>query len=164
MCSEHITFVRIVDRRNLITIERVWSSKCSHIVCLASADHPHKAPGLIGSSRMLVRDCTFLMADVDQTPSIDVCWLLEYSGSSTKMVERLMKLFLKFGELMTLVAHLLTSRTLGKNPRVLSEKPCALFVSFLFSSFLFFSHAEGLSHATSLSKKVVCTPHLLFPF
>ena len=32
MCSKHNTFVRIVDRHNLITVRRVWSSWCSHSV------------------------------------------------------------------------------------------------------------------------------------
>ena len=60
---------------------------------------------LIGSSRMLVRDFTLLMADVDRTSSIDVCWLLGCSGSSARLVERLMDLSLRFGGLTTLVAH-----------------------------------------------------------
>ena len=76
-----------------------------------------------------------------------------------------MKLSLKFGGLTTLIAHLLTSRTLGRNPRVLTKDPVPFLSSFLFFSFLFFSHVEGLSHATlSLSDKIVHTPHLLFSF
>ena len=68
-----------------------------------------------------------------------------------------MKLFLKSGGLTTLVAHLLTSRTLGKNPRVLTDDPAPFLSSFLFSSFLFFSHTEAFSHATlSLRKSCAC--------
>ena len=148
MCSEHITFVQIVDRCSLITVRKIWSSQCSHTVCLASVNHPHEAPGLIGSSRMVVYCRTLSMADTDRPPSIGICWLLGCFRSLAKELERLMKLSLKFGGVTTLIAHLLTSRTLGRNPRVLSEKPCALSVSFLFSSFLFFSHAQSLSHAT----------------
>ena len=151
MCSEHITFVWVVDRRNLITVGRVWSSQYSYTVCLASADHPHEAFGLIGSLRMLVRDWTLLMADIDRTPSILICRLLGCFGSLAKMIERLMMLSLKFCGLMTLVAHVLTSRTLSQNPRVHSEETCAhLFLSFL--SFSFFFHAGKLSHATLLSQ------------
>ena len=159
MCSEHITFVWVVDHRSWITVGKVWSLQYSHKVCLASADHPYEAPGLIGSSRMLVRCRILSMVDADRTPSIDVCRFLEYSKSSTEIVEKLMKLSLKFGGLTTLVAHLLTSRILGRNPKVLSEKPCILSVSFLFSSFLFFSHTEGLSHATlSLTDQIYACP------
>ena len=134
MCSEHNTFVRVVDHRNLITIRRIWSSRHSHTVCLASVDHPYEAFDLIGSSRMLVRRRTLWTADADWTPSIDVCRFFWYPRSSAEIVERLMKLFLKFGGLTILVAHLLTSRTLGRNPRELTENPAPTF--FLFFSFL----------------------------
>ena len=131
MCSEHNIFVRVVDRRNLITVGRVWSSRYSHTVCLTSTDHPHEALDLISSSWMLVRCRALSTVDTDRTPSIDVCWLLKYFGSLAKMVERLMKLSLKFGGLTTLVAHLHTSRTPGKNPRWLTENPAPTLVSFL---------------------------------
>ena len=137
MCSEYITFVQVVDRCSLTTVGKVWSSQCSYIVCLASTDHLHEALDLIGSLRMLVHCRIFLMADADRTPLIGVCRLFRYSGLSAKVLERLMKLFLKFGGLTTLVAHLLTSRTLGQNPRVLTEETCAHSVSFF--SLLFFS-------------------------
>ena len=97
---------------------------------------------------MLVHGSTLSMADVDRTPSIDVCRLFGCSESSAKELEKLMKLSLKFGGLTTLVAHLLTFQTLGRNPRVLTKDPAPFLFSFLFSSFLFFSHAEGLSNAT----------------
>ena len=159
MCSEHITFMQVVDHCSLITIGMVWSSQCSHIVCLASMDCPHEASDLIGSWRMLVRYRILSMADADRTSSIGVCRFLGYSGTSAEIVERLMKLSLKFGGPTILIAHLLTSRTLGRNPRVLSEKPYTLSVSFLFSSFLFFSHVEGLSYATlSLSDQMSHAP------
>ena len=48
-----------------------------------------------------------------------------------------MMLFLKFGGLTILVAHVLTSRTLSQNPRVHSKETCTHFVSFF--SLLFFS-------------------------
>ena len=143
MCSEHITFMQIVDHRSLITVEMVWSMQYNYTVCLTSTDHPHEALDLIGSSQMLVRCRTLSTADTDRTPLIGVCRLLGYSRSLAKVLERLMKLSLKFGGLTTLVAHLLTSRTLGRNPRVLTDDPAPFL-----SSFLFFSHAEGLSHAT----------------
>ena len=137
LCSEHNTFVWVVDCYNLITIRRVWSSWYSHTVCLASTDHPHVAFDLIGFSRMLVRCRTLSTADADRTPSIDVCRLLGCSRSSAKIFERLMKLSLKFGGLTTLVAHFLTSRTLGRNPRVHKKSLRPLLSSFLFFSFLF---------------------------
>ena len=59
-----------------------------------------------------------------------------------------MKIFIKFGGLMTLVAHLLTFRTLGRNLRILTEDPAPFL-----SSFLFFSHVETLSHATLSLRK-----------
>ena len=62
-----------------------------------------------------------------------------------------MNLSLRSGRLTILVVHFLTSRTLGRNPRVLSEKPAPLSVSFLFSSFSFFSHARDFSHAPFFS-------------
>ena len=118
-----------------------------------------RSSDLIGSSRMLVHCRTLSTADADRTPLIGVCRFFGCSGSSVEIVERLMKLFLKFGGLTALVAHLLTFRTLGKNPRVLSEKSCALSVSFLFSSFLFFSHAQSISHATlSLLDQILHAP------
>ena len=163
MCSEHITFMRVVDHCNLITVGRVWSSQYSHTVCLTSVDRPHEASDLIGSSRMLVHDCTFLIADVDRTPSIDVCQLLGCSRSSVKMVERLMMLFLKFGGLTTLVAHVLTFRILSQNPRVHSEETCThLFLSFLSFSFLF-SHKKPLSHRPFFSN-ILCAHPLLSSF
>ena len=119
-------------------------------------DHPHEAFGLIGSSRMLVRRRTFSTADTDRTPSIGVCQFFGYSGSSAEIVERLMKLSLKFGRLTILIAYLLTFRTLGRNPRVLTIGGPFL-SSFLF--FSFFSHVEGLSHATlSLSDQITHAP------
>ena len=136
MYSEHNTFVRVVDRCNLITIERVWSLWHNHIACLTSVDHPHEAFGLIDSSRMLVHCRTLSMVDADRTLSISLCRLLECSRSSAKELERLMKLSLKFGGLMTFEAHLLTSRTLGRNPRVLTKDPASFHSSFLFFSFL----------------------------
>ena len=137
MCSEQITFVRVVDHRNLIIVRRVWSSQHNHTVCLASTDYPHEAPSLIGSSWMLVHRRILLTADVDRTLSILICRLFRYSRSLADKFKRLIKLFLKFGGLTTLVAHLLTSRTLGQNPRVLTEETCAHSVSFF--SLLFFS-------------------------
>ena len=133
MCSEHNTFVRIVDRRNLIIIGRVWSSWCSHTVCLTSADRPHEASDLIDSSRVLARYRALSTVDADRTPSIDVYRFFGYSGLSIDMFERILKIFLKFCGLTTLVAHFLTSRPLGNNPRVLTENPMPTFVSFLFS-------------------------------
>ena len=163
MCLEHNTFMHVVDRRNLITVGRVWSSRYSHTVCLASVDHPHEAPGLISSTRMLIRDCTFLMADVDRTPSIDVCRLFGCSRSSAKIVERLMMLSLKFGGLTTLVAHVLTSWTLSQNLRVHSEETSAhLFLSFLSFSFLF-SCKKPLSRHPFFSD-IPCAHSLLSPF
>ena len=134
----------------------------SHTVCLTSVDRPHEAPGLIGSSRMLVHDCTFLMVDVDQTSSIDVCRLFGCSRSSTKMVERLMILFLKFGGLTTLVAHVLTSRTLSQNPREHEKKVRPLLSPFLFFSFLF-SFQKPLSRHPFFSDHLFACP-LLSPF
>ena len=159
MCSEHVTFVQVVDRCSLIIVKKVWSLQCSHTVCLISVDHLHEASGLIGSSRMLVHCRTLSTADIDRTPSILICRLFGCSGSSADILEMMMKLSLKFDGLTTLVAHLLTSRTLGKNPRVLTEDPAPFL-----SSFLFFSHAEGLSHATfSLYESCVhAPPSLLF--
>ena len=63
-----------------------------------------------------------------------------------------MKLSLKFGGLTTLVAYLLTSRTLGSNPRVHIEKPYAqnLFFSLLFFSLL--THKDFLTPPFSLRK------------
>ena len=147
MCSENIIFVWIVDHRNLITIRRVWSSQCSHIVCLASVDRSHKAFDLIGSSWMLVRGWTLLMVDVDRTPLILICWLLGCSRLLADALERLLILSLKFGGLTTLVAHVLTFRTLGQNPRVHFEENAPT-CFFLYSPFFFFSHARNLSHAT----------------
>ena len=104
MCSEHITFVRIVDHHNLITVggsdRHVAATQMSGL-CGSST----RSSRLISSSRMLVRDFTLLMADVDRTPSIDVCRLLGCSRSSAQLLERLMDLSLKFGGLTTLVAH-----------------------------------------------------------
>ena len=148
MCSEHIIFVRVVNHHNLITVGGVWSSQYSHTVCLVSTDCPHKALDLIGSLRMLVRGRTFSTTDIDRTPSILICWLFGYSGSSAEVLERLMNLFLRSDRVTTLVAHFLTSRTLGRNPKVLSEKPAPLSVSFLFSSFPLFSHVRDFSHTT----------------
>ena len=167
MCSELITFVRVVDRHNLITVRRVWSSQCSHTVCLTSADRPHEASDLIGSSRMLVRCRTLLTADADRTPSILICWLFECSRSSIDVVERLIKFFLKFGGLTTLVAHFLTSRTPGRNPRVLTKNPASTFVSFLFFSLESSelpTHAQGFLTPTILSPKnsTHAPPSLLF--
>ena len=142
MCSEHIIFMQIVNHCSLIIVGKVWSLQYSYTVCLAFTDHPHKAFGLIDFSRMLVRHRTLLTADADQTPSIGVCRLLGCSGSSAKELERLMKLSLKFGGLTILIAHLLTSRTLGWNPRVLIEETCAhslFFFSFFFSCRILFS-------------------------
>ena len=96
------------------------------------------------------------MADVDRTPSIDVCRLFGYFGSSAKMIERLMMLSLKFGGLTTLVAHLLTSRTPGKNPRLLTENPAPTLVSLLSFSLEVFelpTHAQGFLTPTILSLK-----------
>ena len=101
---------------------------------MASADHPHEASNLIGFSRMLVRCRILSTADVDRTPLILICQLLGCYGSSTDILERLMKLFLKFGGLTTFVAHLLTSRTLGYSQKTL--RPFSLFFSLFFSSFL----------------------------
>ena len=143
MCSEHITFVRIVDRPNLINVGRIWSSQCSHTVCLTSTDHPHEAPNLIGSSWVLAHCRALSTADADRTPLIDVYQLFGYFRSSAKMVERLMKFSLKFGGLTILVAHLLTSRTLGQNPRVLTEETCAHSVSFFSHLFFFFLMQES---------------------
>ena len=81
----------------------------SHTVCLTSTDRPHKALGLIGSSRVLARYRALSTVDADQTPSIDVCRFHGYSRSSADMLERMLKITLKFGGLTTLVAHLLTS-------------------------------------------------------
>ena len=94
-------------------------------------DHPHEALDLIGSSQMLVRCRTLSMVDADRTPLIGVFRLFGCSRSSTEVLERLMKFFLKFGGLTILVAHLLTSRTPGKNPRLLTENPAPTLVSFL---------------------------------
>ena len=85
---------------------------------------------------MLVRCKTLSTADADRTPSILICRLFRCSGSSTDVLERLMKLFLKFGGLTTLVAHFFTFRTLGKNSRVHKK---TLRQNFLFFSLLFFS-------------------------
>ena len=144
MCSEHNTFVWIVDRRNLITVGRVWSSWRSHTACLASADCPHEASGLIDSSRMLARCRALSTVDADRTPSIDVCQFFRYSRLSANILERMLKIFLKFGGLTTLVAHLLTSRTPGWNPEELTEILRTLFLSFS----LFFSQKDiDLHHA-----------------
>ena len=113
---------------------------------------------------MLVRCRILSTADADRTPSIDVCRFFRYSRSSVEIVERLMKLSLIFGGLTTLVAHLLTSRTLGRNPRVLIENPAPtlyLFFSVLFFSFLM--HKVFSCHPFSLGSDVR-TPHLLFLF
>ena len=137
--------------------------RCSHTACLVSADHPHEAPSLIDSSRMLVRRRTLLTVDADRTHSIGVYRFLGCSGSSAEILERVMKLSLNSGGLTTLVAHLLTSQTLDRNPRVLSEKPCILSISFLSSSFLFFFHAQSLSHAIlSLSNQIYACPTFSF--
>ena len=143
MCSEHKTFVRVVDRRNLITVERVWSSRHSHTACLASADHPHEALDLIDSSRVLARCRALLTVDADRTPSIDVCRFFGCSGSSANVLERLMMLSLEFGGLTTLGAHFLTSQTPGWNPRVLTEDPTpTLFLSFLLECFELFKNMQ----------------------
>ena len=145
MCSEHNTFVRVVDHHNLITIERVWSSRYSHTVCLASVNHPHEASDLIDSSRVLARCRALLTADADRTPSIDVCRFFGYSRSSANILERMLKIFLKFGGLTTLVAHLLTSRTPGWNSREHTKNPAPNFLSFLsfsLGSFRLFTHAQ----------------------
>ena len=113
MCSEHNTYMWVVDLHNLITVERLWSLQCNHTGCLASADRPHEAPDLIGSSRVLAHCRALLMTDADQTPLIDVCRFFEYSGLSANVLEKMLKISLKFGGLMTLVAHLFTSRTPG---------------------------------------------------
>ena len=106
---------------------------------MTSTDRPHEAPDLIGSSRMLVRCRTLSTVDVDRTPWILIYRLFGYSGSSIDVLERLMKLSLKFGGLTTLVAHLLTSRTLGRNPRVLTESPAPTLFLFFLMKFLNFS-------------------------
>ena len=134
MCSEHNTFVRVVDHHNLITVGRVWSSWCSHTMCLTSVDRPHEAPDLIDSSRVLARCRALLTVDTDQTPSIDVCRFFRCSGSSTDVLERMLKIFQKFGRLTILVAHLFTSRTPGWKPEELSETLRTLILSFLFFS------------------------------
>ena len=131
MCSEHNIFVRVVDHRNLITVGRVWSSWYSYTACLISTDHPHEAPDLIASSRVLARCKALSTVDADRTPSIDVCRFFKYFRSSTNMIERMLKIFLKFGGLTTLVAHLLTFRTPGWNPEELTETLRTLFLSFL---------------------------------
>ena len=74
-----------------------------------------------------------------------------------------MKLFLKFGGLMTLVAYLLTSRTLGRNPRILTKDPAPFFSSFLFFSFLFSCGRPFSRHSFSLGSDIR-TSHLLFLF
>ena len=75
-----------------------------------------------------------------------------------------MKLSLRFGGLTTLVAHLLTSRTLGRNPRVLQEKtlcPLSLFFSLLFFSFLM----QRVYLTPPFLFEIRCrTPHLLISF
>ena len=130
MCSEHNIFVRVVDRRNLIIVERIWSSRYSYTVCLTSMDHPHEASDLIDSSRVLARCRALSTVDADRTFSIDVCQFFGYSGSSADMLERMLKIFLKFDGLMTLVAHLLTFQTPGWNPEELTETLRTLFLSF----------------------------------
>ena len=166
MCSEHIIFVWVVDRRSLITVEKIRSSQYSHIVCLTSVDRPHEAFDLIGSSRMLVHCRTLLTVDVDRTPSILICRLFGCSKSSADILERLMKLSLKFGGLTSLVAHFLTSRTLGRNPRVLSENPTpTLFLFFPLGIFeLFKITQKAFSCPLFFFKNLVCTPHLLLTF
>ena len=157
MCSKHITFVQVVDHYSLITIGKVWSLQCSHTVCLTSMDHPHEVLDLIGSSQMLVHCRILSTVDADQTPSIDICWLLKYSGSSAKVLERLIKLFLKFGGLTTLVSHFLTSRTPGWNPREHTKKPYAhfsFFFSFSLGSFRLPTHAQGFLMPHFLSQKI----------
>ena len=131
----------------------------------------HSMSGLCGSStwssrsdrllRMLVRCRTLSMAIADRTPLILICRLLECSRSLADILERLIKLSQKSSRLTTLVAHFLTSRTLGRNPRI-HKKNLAPTLSFLFSSFLFFSHTEGLSNAPfSLLDQILHMPHLL---
>ena len=166
MCSEHITFVQVVDRCSLIIVEKVWSSQCSHTVYLTSVDHPHKAFGLIGSSRMLVHCRTLSTADADWTPSIDVCRLLGCSESSTNIFKRLMKLSLKFGGLTTLVAHFFTFRTLAINPRVLSKNPApTLFLFFPLKIFeLFKIMQKASSRPLFFLKNLFRMLHLLLSF
>ena len=81
--------------------------------CLASTDHPHEAFDLIDSSRVLAHCRALSTIDADRTPSIDVCRFFGCSGLLADVLERMLKIFLKFSELTTLVAHLLTSRTPG---------------------------------------------------
>ena len=84
------------------------------------------------------------------------------SKSLAEILERFMKLSLMFGGLTTLVAHPLTFRTLGSNPRV-HKKFCAqnLFFSLLFFSFL--AHKAFLMPPFS-HRLDVRMPHLLIPF
>ena len=138
---------------------------------------PHSVFGLCGSStwssqsdrllRVLAHCRALSTVDADRTPSIDVCWLLRYSKSSVSVLERLMNLFLKFGGLTTLVAHLLTFRTPGWNPREHTENPASNFLSFLsfsLESFRLPTHAQGFLIPHSLSQKnfYACPILLLF--
>ena len=159
--------MQVVDLRNLITVGRIWSSQYSHTVCLASMDHSHEAPSLIGSSWMLVHGRTLSTIDVDRTPSILICRLFRYSGSSTKVLERLMNLSLKFGGLTILVAHLLTSRTPGWNLREHTENPAPNFLSFLsfsLESFRLPTHAQGFIAPHFLSPKISTHAPSFFSF
>ena len=149
--------MRVVNHRNLITVRRVWSSWYSHTARLASVDRPHEAPDLIGSPRVLARCRALSTTDADRTPSIDVYRLLRHSRSSASVLERLMNLSLKFGGLTTLVAHLLTSRTPGWNPREHTENPVPNFLSFLsftLGSFRLLTHAQGFLTPHFLSQKI----------
>ena len=135
MCLEHNTFMWVVDRRNLITVGRVWLLRHSHTVYLASVDHPHKAPDLIDSSRVLDRCRALSTVDADRTPLIDVCHFFGCFGSSADMLETMLKISLKFGGLTTLVAHQILLPELQAETLKNSLKPCAHFF-FLFFLFL----------------------------
>ena len=67
---------------------------------------------------------------------------------------------------MTLVAHFLTSRTLGRNPRALSENPApTLFLFFPLEIFeLFKIMQKASSRPLFFLKNLVHMPHLLISF
>ena len=160
MCSEHNIFVRVVDRRNLITVGRVWSSWCSYTVCLASADYPHEASDLINSSRVLARCRALLTMDADRTPSIDVCRFFGCSRSSTDILERILKIFLRFCRLTTLVAHFSLpepqAEILGYSLKTLCP---LLFLFFSLGSFWTSNSHTRLPHTHySLSEKFYARP------